>query len=108
MRVNKFFDILSNIFSISNFSDERLLIKIFGLQIKLKKREFAKKVKKSPYFYYKKNNIDITTIPPAEGDIRDKQLVVLYMLKQLDLVCKKHNIQYWLDFGALIVNGGVF
>jgi len=88
--------------SIKEFSETRNVLQIFGIKIKYPKREFAKKKKQSPYYFYKKYNIDITTLPPAEGQIRDIQLANLELLKELDYVCSKSNLKYWLDAGTLI------
>ena len=52
--------------------------------------------------YYKKNNIDITTLLPAEGQIRDVQLATLSLLKDFDTICKQNDIRYWLDGGTLL------
>ena len=46
--------------------------------------------------------IDITSIPPAEGQIRDIQLANLELLKELDYVCRENNLTYWLDGGTLL------
>ena len=32
--------------------------------------------------------------------VRDVQLVLLEMLKDIDALCKKHNIRYWLTGGS--------
>ncbi|HYH03314.1 MAG TPA: LicD family protein [Bacillota bacterium] len=37
-----------------------------------------------------------------EDNLRAAQLVMLKILKQVDQVCKKHNIPYWLDSGTLL------
>lgn len=66
------------------------------------KSSIKAKKQQSPYAEYKKNNVDITSLPPATGQIRDVQLSNLELLKELDYVCKKNNLQYWLDFGTLI------
>ena len=95
-------DILKNIFSISDYGETHHLMRLFGLKIKFPKREFSQKRKENPYYYYKKNNIDITTIPPATGQIRDIQLANLALLKELDYVCKQNGLQYWLDYGTLL------
>ena len=95
-------DSFKNIFSISDYSEERYLLTLFGIKFKIQKREYAKRRKTNPYYYYVKNNIDITTIPPATGQIRELQLANLQMLKELDYVCKKNNLNYWLEFGTLI------
>lgn len=93
---------LRNIFSISDYKKTHYLIKIFGIKIKITKKEYARKKKESQYYYYKKNNIDITTIPPAVGQMRMIQLANLELLKELDYVCKQNNLTYWLDGGTLL------
>lgn len=93
---------LSKIFSIDNQSELRYIITIFGIKISLQKREIAQKRKQNPYYYYEKNNIDITTVPPATGTLRLLQLANLAMLLEFDEFCKKHNIHYWLDGGTLM------
>ena len=44
----------------------------------------------------------VPSIPPAQGILRDIQLASLKILQQLDIVCKKNGIVYWLDFGTLL------
>jgi len=79
------------------------LIKLFGIvKLKYKKKEFVQKQKESDLYYYKKNNIDITKVPPAKGLFRDIQLANLKLLKELDYVCKNNGLTYWLDFGTLL------
>ena len=94
--------VLECIFSIKDFSEERYILRLFGIKIKIQKREYNKKLKENPYYYYKKNKIDITTLPKATGQTRLLQLANLESLKELDYVCKQHNLKYWLDFGTLI------
>lgn len=94
--------IVQKIFSIENQGETHYRIVILGLVIKLPKFEYVKKKKENPYYYYKENNIDITTLPPAEGQTREVQLANLAILKEVDYVCKKNNIQYWIDFGTLL------
>ena len=94
--------ILMNIFSIQDGADKHYTIRILGIRINRAKRGFAKKRKQNPYFYYKKNNIDITKIPPATGSFREFQLATLAMLLDFDKICKQNNIHYWLEFGTLI------
>ena len=95
-------ELLNNIFSISDYGETHHLLRLFGLKIKFPKREYALKKKENLYYHYKKNNIDITTLPPAEGQIRDIQLANLVLLKELDYVCKENGLKYWLDFGTLL------
>ena len=97
-----FKNFLDKIFSISEYGKTHYKITVLGIRIKTPKREFAQKRKQSPYYYYKKNNIDITKLPPAEGQIRDIQLANLALLKELDYVCKQADLKYWIDFGTLL------
>lgn len=95
-------NVLEKIFSIKNFGETHKIMYLFGIKIKFPKREFIQKKKQNPYYFYKKNNIDITTLPKATGQIRDIQLANLELLKELDYVCKQNNLTYWLDFGTLL------
>lgn len=95
-------EFLKCILSISDYGETHHLIRFFGIKYKFPKAEYSKRRKENPYYYYKKNNIDITTLPPATGQIRDIQLANLALLKELDYVCKKNNLKYWLDFGTLL------
>lgn len=90
------------IFSISDYNETHKILCILGLRIKFIKHEISVQKRKNLYYYYREHNIDITTIPPATGQLRDIQLAGLYMLKEFDIVCKKLNIKYWLDFGTLM------
>ena len=51
---------------------------------------------------YLKSNIDISKIPQAKGLFRDIQLGAFKILLEIDKICKDNNIEYWLDFGALL------
>lgn len=93
---------LKKIFSIQNYGETHYKITIFGIVIKQPKAKYAKLRKENLYYYYKNNNIDITTLPPAEGQIRDIQLANLALLKELDYVCKNAGLKYWIDFGTLL------
>lgn len=94
---------LVNVFSINtNYSETRILIRFIGFKIFIQKPEYSLKRKENPYYYYKKNKINITLIPPATGQIRDIQLVGLYMLKEVKYVCEQHKLNFWLDFGTLM------
>lgn len=95
-------EFICNIFSIKNYSDERIQITFWGIKLRIQKREVAKIKKQNPYYYYKKNKLDITTVPPATGQLRDIQLANLALLVEFDYVCKKANLKYWLDWGSLI------
>lgn len=93
---------LKNFFSIKSISDIRLLIRIFGIKLSIAKPQLWFKRIKTPYLEYKKNNIDIITLPSATGQIRDIQLANLALLKELDYVCVQNNLKYWLDGGTLL------
>ena len=49
-----------------------------------------------------KSTTDITKLPPAKGLFRTVQLLNLDILIEIDAICRKHNISYWLDFGTLL------
>lgn len=96
---------LFNIFTIatiSNYSETRNLITILGFKIKIAKREIAKERQENVFYQYKKDKIDITKVPPAQGLLRDIQLANLALLKKLAYVCEKNNFKYILDAGTLL------
>ena len=96
---------LFNIFTIatiSNYSETRNLITILGFKIKIAKREIAKELQENVFYQYKKDKIDITKVPPAQGLLRDIQLANLALLKELAYVCEKNNFKYILDAGTLL------
>ena len=35
-------------------------------------------------------------------DIKEAHRSMLYLLQSFDTVCKKHDIDYWLDYGTLL------
>ncbi len=47
-------------------------------------------------------SIDITKLPKATGYIRILQTLEFYMLKEVDRICEKHGISYWLEGGTLL------
>lgn len=93
---------LKKLFSISEYNDTHNIIQILGIKFKYAKKEFLEFKKHLPFESYKKNNIDITSIPPAEGQLRDIQLANLALLVEFDYVCKQSGLKYWLDFGTLL------
>ena len=95
-------NIFEKIFSVKEYDTTHMIVRILGIKIKFAKLEYYNKARKNHYLYYKKDNIDITKIPVAEGFIRDIQLGNLKILKEIDYVCKLNNINYWLDFGTLL------
>ncbi|MCR5264973.1 MAG: LicD family protein [Cyanobacteria bacterium RUI128] len=99
MKIGEF---LQNIFSIKDYGETHHILRVFGLKIKFPKSEYAQKKKNSPVFYYKKNNIPITEVPHATGQLRDIQMANLELLKEFDFVCKKNNLEYWIDYGSTL------
>ena len=83
-------------------TETRNIFNIYGVKIKLPKKEFIQARKENDFYKYKKNKIDITTIPKATGKLRDIQLANLALLKELDYVCKNNNLKYMLDGGTLL------
>ena len=83
-------------------SDLRYELIIFGLKIKIVRPKYQKLRQQNPYYEYKEKNLDITTLPPATGQLRDIQLGNLGLLVEFDKICKQNNIHYWLDGGTLI------
>ena len=58
--------------------------------------------KENDFLQYKRNSVDITTVPKAKGQLRKVQLANLALLLELDRVCKVNNLRYWLDGGTQI------
>lgn len=48
------------------------------------------------------NSLDISKVPAAKGISYDIQMLSLEVLKEVDRICKKNDIKYWLDFGTLL------
>ncbi len=95
-------EFLEKIFSIKTEKETHYILQILGFKIKFTKPKYEKKKKKNLYYYYKKNNIDITTLPPATGQTRDIQLANLALLKELDYICNKNKLTYWLFAGSAL------
>lgn len=93
---------LFTVVTITDFSETRNLINILGIKIKIAKREIAKERQENVFYQYKKDKIDITKVPPAQGLLRDIQLANLALLKELAYVCEKNNFKYILDAGTLL------
>ena len=89
--------ILLNIFSITDADYSHKLIKILGIKIRILKQSNKNRVS-IDYSKYE----DITQIPPAEGFLREYQLALLSILKEMDRVCVSNNIRYWLSGGTLL------
>ena len=75
---------------------------IFGIKILLPTPKSLLTKRNDIFYYYKKNNIDITTLPAATGQLRDIQLANLAILKEFDEFCRANNLSYWLEYGTLL------
>ena len=54
-------------------------------------------------FYFLDNCVDISSLPVAKNaDLRSAQLMCTELLHIFDVICKKHNLVYWLDSGTLL------
>lgn len=95
-------EIIEKVFSLKDYNETHRIMRILGIKIKYPRLEYYLKKKENPYYFYIKNNVDITTIPPAQGQIRDIQLANLALLQELDYVCKNSGLKYWLDGGTLL------
>lgn len=91
-----------SLFSIEDKSATHRIMRIFGIRIRYPKKVSRKNYLSNPYFYYKKNNLDICTLPKATGLIRYKQLANFNIFKEFDYVCKKNGLTYWIDFGTAL------
>ena len=81
---------ITTIFSIKEYDKIHFMVRILGIKIKFQKPSIViKRRKENPFSYYKNNNIDITTIPPATGDFREFQLATLAILLDFDKICKQ-------------------
>lgn len=89
--------ILLNIFSVVDADYSHKLVRIFGIKLRILKPENKKRITLD----YSKF-ADITDLPPAEGFLRDYQLGLLEILKEMDRICTSHNIRYWLSGGTLL------
>lgn len=47
-------------------------------------------------------SINVGDMPKAGGLARVVQMLELDILKDIDRVCRKHNLRYWLDYGTLL------
>ncbi len=47
-------------------------------------------------------SIDPKAMPKASGYTRIVQMLCLQGLSEIDRICRKHNLSYWLAFGTLL------
>ncbi len=93
-----------NIFGISIeiYDETHIKICFLGIKIQFPMWKYYKLKRQNPFYKYKERKTDITQIPPASGHLREIQLANLFLLKELDFVCKQNGISYWLDFGTML------
>jgi lipopolysaccharide cholinephosphotransferase len=72
-----------------------------GIALKSAKQEIAL-LHNQNKFIVKYLSGGIQNIPKAYGPLRSRQEVLLQCLTQFDEFAKKHNIEYWLDYGTLL------
>ena len=77
-------------------------VTIFGIKLTFPTLYSLIAKKTSVYYKYKKNNLNITTLPPATGQMRDVQLANLTILKEFDKFCRENNLTYWLEYGTML------
>ena len=53
-------------------------------------------------FYYVNHLHNITEFPQATGDLRLLQLADVKLLQIIDAICRKSNLEYWMDGGTLL------
>ncbi len=101
--------ILQNIFSIKKQKEKNgkiynvttvLGLKLKTLNIKRTLSEVSQETKLLRTIIEK--SIDITKIPKATGNFRKVQLIKTKILQIIDVILKKHNMEYWIDYGSLI------
>lgn len=90
-------DIFLNIFSITDADYSHKLVRIFGIKLRILKKD----IKNSINIDYRKYS-DITKIPQAEGFLREYQLSLFAILKEMDRICTEHNIRYMISGGSLL------
>lgn len=87
---------MNKLFYVTDVENTHVLIYFLGIKLKVLKKHIKKRKNVFP------KGTDITKIPPAEGLLRQLQLAELSLIKEVDEVCSKNNLQYWLDWGTLL------
>ena len=96
--VNSF---LEKLLSVKEYNEISIIVRFCFIKIKFPKLRFIIAMQ-SPFYKYKKKNIDITTIPSATGQLRAIQLANLALLKATDSIFKQCGINYWIDGGTML------
>ncbi len=95
---------LQNIFSVRNEGYYKI-VTIFGLRIKsINNRKLLNKINDLENKVLNGFNylIDITQLPKAKGNIRKKQLLEAYLMKELKQICDKIGVSFWLRGGTAL------
>lgn len=111
-------NLINNIFSVQdNEQKTHKILTILGIKIKYKKatikgikgiieeqnQKISELTKETEALRILLNNcIDITKVPKARGALRELQLADTVLLEIFDKICKKNNLEYWLDGGTLL------
>ena len=80
--------------------EHKTVYRILGLKISVKHSEEKNLIMGLDELV--RRTVDVTSLPKAQGVLRDIQLSILKLLLEVDKVCKEHKIQYWLDYGTLL------
>ncbi len=78
----------------------KIVYRILGLKFTLKRRHEKKILLDVEEFI--RRSISPESLPKATGVLRDIQMASLKILLEVDRVCKKNKIPYWIDFGTLL------
>lgn len=89
-------------FRIITSDEKHINFKFLGIKFGIKRKNYELNKELSFQRELIVNNIDITKIKPATGELRDSQLVCIEILKKVKEICEKNNLKYWLDSGTLL------
>lgn len=69
--------------------------------------EYERKIEKceesiDTLFYFLNQFVDISNVPKAKGALRDLQECDIQLLRIFDIICRKNDWTYWLDYGTLL------
>lgn len=53
-------------------------------------------------FFFLDSYADIENVPVAKGELRELQVCGYEMLRIFDRLCRRFNLEYWIDFGTLL------
>ena len=83
-------------------TDKHIIFNLFNFKINIKKKNYHLQKELEYQRYLISNNLKITELKPATGELRKSQLVCIEMLKRIKKICDKNNLKYWLDSGTLL------